>query len=251
MLYKCDLHIHSRFSFHCSKYINLQSLVEQAKLQGINCLGTGDILHPEWYNQVKSKYKKFPEIKFIPSVELADKFNAHHLVILRNFQERDKLYNLLEPYSINLDSNGRPRIRLNGKELGKILYLNKFYFGPAHVFSPYTGGLAIYKSLQGIYGEFSKHISFFQLGLDACPNKVGYIPELKNHTGIKNSDCHSVKKLGREYFCIDLQEFSVENLIKGIKNRKIYYVSSIPSLARWYRTHIRNGKEIPRCKQLN
>jgi PHP family Zn ribbon phosphoesterase len=241
MLYKCDLHIHSRYAYACSKYITLDSLITQARLQGINCIGTGDILHPKWFDEIKENYDKHKDIKIVPTVEIADKYNAHHLIILRNLDERERLYKLLKPYSSDMETNGRPRIKLHSKEIAKILGKNNIYFGPAHIFSPYTGIIGVYKSLENAYGEFSKYISYFEFGLDACAYKVSYISELQPYTGIKNSDCHSVGKLGREYFCVEIQNFSVDALVGSIKDNKVKLISSIPSLARWYETDGKKG----------
>ena len=48
-----DLHIHSRFSRACSKYINLENLEKWARVRGIDLLGTSDFTHPEWLEEIK------------------------------------------------------------------------------------------------------------------------------------------------------------------------------------------------------
>jgi PHP family Zn ribbon phosphoesterase len=53
MKYNIDLHIHSPYASGVSKNMSLPLLAKEAKLKGLNVLGTGDILHPDWFNHVK------------------------------------------------------------------------------------------------------------------------------------------------------------------------------------------------------
>ena len=131
MEYRCDLHIHSRFSFSTSKNITFQRLLAEAKLQGLNCIGTGDILHTKWYEEIMTT--KIPnDIKIVPSVEICDKHNKHNLIFFESFEIRHKVYSLLKNYG-NLEINGRPFINLQPFELLKILDFDGLYIGPAHV----------------------------------------------------------------------------------------------------------------------
>ena len=50
-----DLHLHSRFSRACSKNITIDSLVEWAKIKGLNLLGTSDFTHPIWFKEINDR----------------------------------------------------------------------------------------------------------------------------------------------------------------------------------------------------
>ncbi len=49
-----DLHIHSRYSRATSPAMDVGNLVRNAKIKGINLLGTGDFTHPLWLRELKS-----------------------------------------------------------------------------------------------------------------------------------------------------------------------------------------------------
>jgi len=48
MAFYADLHLHSPFSMAVSKEMSPVSLLEAARVKGIDILGTGDALHPAW-----------------------------------------------------------------------------------------------------------------------------------------------------------------------------------------------------------
>ena len=50
-----DLHIHSHYSRATSPKMNIEDLARNAKIKGIDILGTGDFTHPRWLEELKSK----------------------------------------------------------------------------------------------------------------------------------------------------------------------------------------------------
>ena len=52
-----DLHIHSRHSRATSKDLTVENLAKYAKIKGLDILGTGDFLHPQWIKEIKDKLK--------------------------------------------------------------------------------------------------------------------------------------------------------------------------------------------------
>jgi PHP family Zn ribbon phosphoesterase len=48
-----DLHIHSRFSYACSREMEAERLAWWAKRKGITLLGTGDFTHPIYLTYLK------------------------------------------------------------------------------------------------------------------------------------------------------------------------------------------------------
>ena len=57
-IFNADLHIHSPHSIAVSKSLNLDTMLETCKKKGLNLLGTGDILQPDWLKYMESNLKK-------------------------------------------------------------------------------------------------------------------------------------------------------------------------------------------------
>ncbi len=72
-----DLHIHSKYARATSKHCDLENLAKNAKIKGLNVLGTGDFTHPIWFKELKSKLEwqdgiyEYGGIKFMPTTELS------------------------------------------------------------------------------------------------------------------------------------------------------------------------------------
>ncbi len=56
--YNADLHIHSPYSIAVSKSMNLNTMVDTCNKKGLDILGTGDILQPDWLKYFESKLEK-------------------------------------------------------------------------------------------------------------------------------------------------------------------------------------------------
>ena len=121
-----DLHLHSPFSRACSKTISLESLSENAKLKGLNLLGTGDFTHSKWLTTLKTKLKEIDGtgiyehdgFNFLLSTEVCNIFESgnvqrkvHNLIFAENFETVDQINEQLEKYG-NLESDGRPILNL-------------------------------------------------------------------------------------------------------------------------------------------
>ncbi len=50
-----DLHIHSHYSRATSKTLDFEHLARWAQLKGVNLVGTGDIVHPGWLQEMRDK----------------------------------------------------------------------------------------------------------------------------------------------------------------------------------------------------
>lgn len=57
MIVDADLHIHSRYSKAVSKAMTIPNLAENARFKGLEMVGTGDILNPNWEKELL-KYTK-------------------------------------------------------------------------------------------------------------------------------------------------------------------------------------------------
>ena len=61
MKFVADLHIHSHFSRATSKNLNFEHLTKWAQLKGVHVVGTGDIAHPGWLQEMKQKLEPAEE----------------------------------------------------------------------------------------------------------------------------------------------------------------------------------------------
>ncbi len=220
-----DLHIHSKYARAVSKRMEIPVLAEQAKLKGVQFLGTGDCLHNKWLAHLKENLKgegiytyRESETKFVIEVEVQDKDRVHHVILLPSFSKADELREKLLRYSDNLDADGRPWLRIGGEKIAEFVLESEGLFGPAHAFTPYFGIYAHFNSLKECYGKYSDKISFLELGLSADSYLADKISELHRLTFLSNSDAHSPYplRLAREFNRFKIKEFSFEELKKAL-----------------------------------
>ena len=50
-----DLHIHSHYSRATSKKLDFEHLTRWAQIKGVQIVGTGDIAHPGWLQEMREK----------------------------------------------------------------------------------------------------------------------------------------------------------------------------------------------------
>lgn len=141
-----DLHIHSRYSMATSKDGTPEMLDLWARKKGITLLGTGDMTHPIWRQELKAKLIPaeqglfrlkeeyvLPEAarypgkapRFVLSGEISSIYKkggktrkVHSLILLPGFDEADAFAARLEKIG-NIHSDGRPI-------LGNVINLRKF-----------------------------------------------------------------------------------------------------------------------------
>ena len=61
MKFIADIHIHSHFSRATSKDLNFEHLTKWAQLKGVQVVGSGDITHPGWLQEMKEKLEPAEE----------------------------------------------------------------------------------------------------------------------------------------------------------------------------------------------
>jgi len=135
MEFIADFHIHSKYSRATSKDMEPDNLARMAKLKGINLLGTGDFTHHLWLNELKTKLEPvdaglfiYKGVHFILTAEVNNIFylkdgNAkkiHNLIFSPSFQTAEAINAVLSKFG-NLAADGRPILKLGGRELVKIV----------------------------------------------------------------------------------------------------------------------------------
>mgnify|MGYP003194865246 CR=1 FL=1 len=174
MIIRADLHIHGRYSMATSKNMTPELLVSQGRLKGLHLVATGDAFHQGWLSMIDETteevndgiygirenenlqneflqeklpedFSKNPETKLILTSEVEDSKRVHHLIIIPSL---DAAYQMRKKLKGNLDSDGRPRVRMSGAEIQELALEHGCLIGPSHAFTPWT---SIYKEYDSIY----------------------------------------------------------------------------------------------------
>jgi len=227
MLVNADLHIHSKYSMATSPRMDLPTLAQESKKKGIQLVATGDCLHPGWLSEIR-KYKeedgifKLNGTHFVLTTEIEDLDQVHHLLIVPSVSKAEELYESMKSRSNNIDSDGRPNVRLNGEEIAQLSKDAGALLGPAHAFTPWTAMYAYHNSLKDCYGDMAGYIYFIELGLSADTSYADRISELGCLTFLSNSDAHSpyVNKLAREFNRFEMNAISFDELKMAIIREK-------------------------------
>ncbi len=228
MIINSDLHIHSLYSAATSPLMDLPTLAEEAAKKGIQLLGTGDCLHPGWLKRIKELAPAGDGIfvhgttSFVLTVEVEDLRRVHHLIILPSISKAEELYETFKRYSQDIDSDGRPTIRLTAVEIAEHARDAEALIGPCHAFTPWTALYAYHDSLRECYGDMVDYISFVELGLSADTSYADRITELHRLSFLTNSDAHSPYpiRLAREFNRFELADLCFDELKAAIERRR-------------------------------
>jgi uncharacterized protein (TIGR00375 family) len=235
MRFIADLHIHSRYSIATSRDMSPETLWKWAQFKGIKVIGTGDFTHPAWLSELKEKLepeenglfrlkKKLEtgdvpdsckeDVYFMPTGEISCIFRkkgktrkTHCLVFVPDFTAAGKIQSALSKIG-NLNSDGRPILGLDAKELLKIVTDSApdAFFVPAHAWTPHFsvfGAESGFDSLEECFEELTPCIRAIETGLSSDPPMNWRLSALDGLTLISNSDAHSPEKTGREANVLD------------------------------------------------
>ena len=236
MIINADLHIHGRYSIATSKNMIPSVMAPQAKLKGLDLVATGDALHQKWMALVEETTEESSdgifslkdsvrdqessennESKFILTTEVEDIKRVHHLIIFPSIESAKIIRSKMKG---NMEADGRPRVRMNGKEIMEIAHEYGCIMGPAHAFTPWT---SIYKEYDSIKDCYGKMPDFLELGLSADSDMADTIEELQNIPFLTNSDAHSPwpHRLGREFNELEISKLTFEGVRDAILNKNI------------------------------
>lgn len=224
MIVNTDLHIHSRFSGATSDKMNINTISLEAPRKGIDVVGTGDCLHSGWMKEIRQCETvdegtfELNGTRFVLSTEVEAEKRVHHLLSFPSFSAVEDFKEQIKNHSRNLESDGRPNVRMNGEELAQLAKDVDALIGPAHAFTPYTAIYAHFDSLEHCYGDMADYVSFVELGLSADTDLADKIKELHRLTFLTNSDCHSPHpvRLGREFNRFEVKDATFNEIKKAI-----------------------------------
>jgi uncharacterized protein (TIGR00375 family) len=233
--YHADFHIHSRYSGATSNRMDVETIAQQARLKGLNIVGTGDIFHPKWFESVRAELREVDEgtfehevygTRFILTVEVEDAKRVHHLILFPSVDAVNGMREVLAKKSADIDSDGRAHVEMEAPELVDLALEHDCMIGPSHAFTPWTSMYKEFDSLGACYGDRAPDVKFLELGLSADTDMADRIGELQDKTFLSCSDAHSPwpEKLGREFNRLELAEPTyreVEMAIKRENNRRI------------------------------
>lgn len=246
-----DIHLHSYFSRATSKNLNLEHLVKWAQHKGVNIVGTGDIAHPGWLEEMRSKldpaeeglFRLKPEIarsvqpevfkacrdevRFMLAGEISNIYKKddrvrkiHNVVFFPTFEALEKFQAELEKIG-NIRSDGRPILGLDARDLFEIVLETdpQGHLIPAHIWTPWfslLGSMSGFDSVEACFGDLTEHIFALETGLSSDPPMNWRLSALDNYTLVSNSDAHSPAKLAREANVFDT-EMSYSKLFDALK----------------------------------
>ncbi|HVP97173.1 PHP-associated domain-containing protein [Methanoregula sp.] len=221
MLATADLHIHSPYSIAVSRFMQPEELIRGCITKGIQVLGTGDALQPDWLAGWKPLLENDAGIIIVPQAEIEDRNRVHHVILAAEPAQFDQLRDLLTGTSKSFVSSGRPHVYLGGEEIAGLAHDVGALVGPAHAFTPWTAMYAYFDSVPACYG--SESIDFVELGLSADSSYGAAIPDLYDLPFLTNSDAHSPTpdKLGREFNRLRLAGRTAKDVLAAIRTRDV------------------------------
>lgn len=246
-----DLHLHSPHSIAVSQSLNLDTMVKTCKEKGLDIIGTGDILQPDWMEYMENNLEKdqhgsytYKDIHFILQSEIEDEETTHQVVFFPDFETVREIQQELKPHSKNImdEWGGRPRVNLSPPELVDTITDLGGIIGPAHAFTPYRAIFrqGRFRSLRDCYQDAVDKVLFLELGLSANTDLADRLKSLQDITFLSNSDAHSQNpySLGREFNKFLIEEPTFEEILLALRRkdgRKIALnVGLHPKLGKYY-----------------
>ena len=246
-----DLHIHSRYSMATSKDGTPEMLDLWARKKGISLIGTGDMTHPVWRQELKEKLipaeqglfrlkdeyvlpeaGRYPGTapRFVLSGEISSIYKkggktrkVHSLILLPGFDEADAFAARLEKIG-NIHSDGRPILGLPCHDLLEMMLevSEEGMYIPAHIWTPHFslfGAKSGFDTIEECFEELTPYIHALETGLSSDPVMNWQLSALDGYQLVSHSDAHSPSKLGREADLLDI-ELSYQGLFQAVQSGK-------------------------------
>ncbi len=256
MKFIADFHLHSKYSRATSKDADVDHMALWAKKKGVHLLGTGDFTRPLWLKELKQKLE--PTDKglfvhknqhFILSTEISNiyskfgkTYRIHTVFLAPSFKTVEKIIEALKRRGANLESDGRPIIGMDVKEMSKIILDidQDCFIIPAHIWTPWFslfGSKSGFDHLEDCFEELSDKITCVETGLSSDPSMNWRLSELDGMTLVSSSDAHSPSKIGRECNVFEC-EMSYQSVTQTLKRkgpgRLLYTIEFYPEEGKYH-----------------
>ena len=251
MRHYVDLHIHSKYSRACSRDCDLEHLSWWARRKGITVIGTGDLTHPAWAEEIRTKLvpaedglftlredldrevlRTLPPschtpVRFLLEVEISTIYKrgdktrkVHHLCYLPDIAAGEEFTRRLSKIG-NLGSDGRPILGLDSRDLLEITLESGDggYLIPAHAWTPWfavLGSKSGFDAVEDCYADLAENIFAVETGLSSDPEMNWRVSKLDRFHLVANSDAHSPPMLGRNATVLDT-ELGYANLRRALE----------------------------------
>ncbi|MBK9093727.1 MAG: hypothetical protein IPM84_13340 [Anaerolineae bacterium] len=235
-----DLHIHSHFSRATSRDLTFEHLARWAQLKGVTVVGSGDIAHPGWLQEMRDRLEPAEDglfrlkddlaaavqqtvppacqapVRFLLAGEISNIYKrhgqtrkVHNVVCAPDFDTVAKIQAALERIG-NIRSDGRPILGLDSRDLLEIILTisPQCHLIPAHIWTPWfamLGSKSGFDSVEECFGDLTPAIFALETGLSSDPPMNWRISNLDRYTLVSNSDAHSPPKLAREATLFDTE----------------------------------------------
>jgi uncharacterized protein (TIGR00375 family) len=249
MIITADLHIHTSYSKHSNHPIDVSILAEKAAVKGIDVLGTGDCLQPQWLQEIQTLDQvdegtfTLGTTFFILSSEIETNDHIHHLLLFPSVNAIEQFKaKVSNRYKNNIQEQGKPQIHCSSEQLAFHAIEVEALIGPAHIFDAISGMYSTYDSLYECYHRMAPSITFVELGLGVDTRDADMISELHDLTFLSNSDTHNPHpiRLGREFTRFRVKHPSFEQIKHAITrshgNRPVLNCGFPPEEGKYYET---------------
>lgn len=228
--------------------VSFKQLSANATLKGLDILGTGDCLHPQWLKQINTLEQIdegtfcFDQTIFLLTVEIETADGIHHLLFFPSITSVQDFIEQISPFSSNLHEKGRPHFTIPSRDLASLAKSVDALIGPAHLFDANNGLYSKYRTLASCYKEMTPYIAFAELGLGTNTYHADKIDELHNLTYLTNSDTHNPHpiRLGRQFTQFQITEPSFSEVKKAILrthgNKAVLNVGFPPEEGKYFST---------------
>ena len=247
-----DIHLHSHYSRATSKNLTFEHLWKWAQLKGVQVVATGDIAHPGWLAELRTKLEPAEEglfrlrseyattvaeevpascrgpVRFLIGGEISNIYKkydrtrkVHNIVYAPSVEATAILQAELEKIG-NIRADGRPILGLDSRDLLEIVLEvdDRCHLIPAHIWTPWfsvLGSKSGFDSLEECFNDLTPHIFAVETGLSSDPPMNWRVSWLDDYTLISNSDAHSPPKLAREATLFDT-ELSYDALFAALRS---------------------------------
>jgi len=233
-----DFHIHGPYAQACSKNTTIDLMEKNSKIKGLNLLGTGDCLHPKWFDLINSNLsdggsgilKSKSDFPFVWQTEISLMYShngkgrrIHHIVLFPNKDIVIQVRDLLLKRG-RLDYDGRPIFGINSIEFVDMMrsISEDIEIIPSHIWTSWFsifGSKSGFDSVEECFEDRARYIHALETGISSDPLMNRRISKLDKYNLVSFSDPHSMhpSRLGRESTIFDLKSLSYKNLIHAIR----------------------------------